>query len=158
MTNRPKAIGTAAETAVVRYLCANGWANAERRALRGSADWGDVTGPPGLVWEVKGGEAAKDASDKRVAAWFDETREEAGNAGATYGFLIVQRRQKGVRDWWAVLDVCDLAKLVRCDSREQASNMHTRITLAQLVELLAIAGWTDTAANGPVAEPNSLHK
>ena len=74
------------------------------------------------------------------------TREEAGNAGATYGFLIVQRRQKGVRDWWAVLDVCDLAGLVRCDSREQASNMHARITLAQLVELLAIAGWTDTAA------------
>ena len=147
MVTRSKDIGTRAEAAVVRYLCANGWANAERRALRGSADWGDVTGTPGLVWEVKGGDAAKDASDKQVAAWFDEAREEAGNAGATYGFLIVQRRQKGVRDWWAVLDVCDLAKLVRCDSREQASNMHTRITLAQLVELLAIAGWTDTAAN-----------
>ena len=158
MTNRPKAIGTAAETAVVRYLAAHGFPAAERRALHGATDLGDITGTPSLCWEVKGGEAAKDASDKQVAAWLDETREEAGNAGATYGFLIVQRRQKGVRDWWAVLDVCDLAKLVRCDSREQASNMHARITLAQLVELLAIAGWTDTAANGPAAEPNSLHK
>ena len=132
---------------VVRYLAAHGFPAAERRALHGATDLGDITGTPGIVWEVKGGEAAKDASDKRVAAWFDEAREETGNADATYGFLIVQRRQKGVRDWWAVLDVCDLAKLVRCDSREQASNMHTRITLAQLVELLAIAGWTDTAAN-----------
>ena len=158
MTNRSKSIGTASERAVVRYLAAHGFPAAERRALHGATDLGDITGTPGIVWEVKGGEAAKDASDKRVAAWLDEAREEAGNAGATYGFLIVQRRQKGVRDWWAVLDVCDLAKLVRCDSREQASNMHARITLAQLVELLAIAGWTDTAANGPVAEPNSLHK
>ena len=158
MTNRSKSIGTASERAVVRYLAAHGFPAAERRALHGATDLGDITGTPGIVWEVKGGEAAKDASDKQIAAWFDEAQEEAGNAGATYGFLIVQRRQKAVRDWWAVLDVCDLAKLVRCDSREQASNMHARITLAQLVELLAIAGWTDTAANGPVAEPNSLHK
>ena len=42
MVTRSKDIGTRAEAAVVRYLCANGWANAERRALRGSADWGDV--------------------------------------------------------------------------------------------------------------------
>ena len=147
MVTRSKDIGTRAEAAVVRYLCANGWANAERRALRGSADWGDVTGTPGLVWEVKGGDAAKDASDNQIADWMDEAQTEAGNAGATYGFLIVARRRKNVRDWWAVIDVCDLAKLVRCDAREQASNMHTRITLAQLVELLAIAGWTDTAAN-----------
>ena len=65
--SRSKDIGTRAEAAVVRYLCANGWANAERRALRGSADWGDVTGTPGLVWEVKGGDAAKDASDNQIA-------------------------------------------------------------------------------------------
>lgn len=144
MTNRPKAIGTAAETAVVRYLAAHGFPAAERRALHGATDLGDITGTPQIVWEVKGGEAAKDASDKRVAAWFDEAREEAGNAGATYGFLIVQRRQKGVRDWWAVLDVCDLAKLVRRDALNQSSNLHCRLTLAQLVELLTLAGWAST--------------
>ena len=144
MTNRPKAIGTAAETAVVRYLAAHGFPAAERRALHGATDLGDITGTPGLCWEVKGGDAAKDASDKRVAAWFDETREEAGNAGATYGFLIVARRRKNVRDWWAVIDVCDLAKLVRRDALNQSSNLHCRLTLAQLVELLTLAGWAST--------------
>ena len=55
MTNRPKAIGTAAETAVVRYLAAHGFPNAERRALHGATDLGDITGTPSLCWEVKGG-------------------------------------------------------------------------------------------------------
>ena len=36
MTNRSKAIGTAAETAVVRYLAAHGFPAAERRALHGA--------------------------------------------------------------------------------------------------------------------------
>lgn len=142
-TMRPRDIGTAAETAVVRYLQTNGFPNAERRALRGSHDMGDITGTPGLVWEVKGGEAARIASDGQVAAWMDETEIERHNANAAYGFLIVARARKNVRDWWAVLDVCDLAKLVRRDDLNQSSNMHCRITLAQLVELLAVAGWTD---------------
>ena len=46
MTNRPKAIGTAAETAVVRYLAAHGFPAAERRALHGATDLGDITGTP----------------------------------------------------------------------------------------------------------------
>ena len=71
---RSKDIGTRAETQVVRFLAANGWPSAERRALHGSLDQGDVTGTPGLVWEVKGGEAAKCASDKLISAWFDECR------------------------------------------------------------------------------------
>ena len=51
MTNRPKAIGTAAETAVVRYLAAHGFPAAERRALHGATDLGDITGTPQIVWE-----------------------------------------------------------------------------------------------------------
>lgn len=144
MNNSPKAIGTAAETAVVRYLAAHGFPAAERRALHGATDLGDVTGTPGLVWEVKGGDAAKDASDNQIADWMDEAQTEAGNAGATYGFLIVARRRKNVRDWWAVIDVCDLAKLVRRDALNQSSNLHCRLTLAQLVELLTLAGWAST--------------
>ena len=144
MTNRPKAIGTAAETAVVRYLAAHGFPAAERRALHGATDLGDITGTPSLCWEVKGGDAAKDASDNQIADWMDEAQTEAGNAGATYGFLIVARRRKNVRDWWAVIDVCDLAKLVRSDALNQSSNLHCRLTLAQLVELLTLAGWAST--------------
>ena len=141
MTRRPKDIGTAAESAVVKVLREHGFPHAERRALHGSIDLGDITGTPGLVWEVKGGDAAKDASDNQIADWMDEAQTEAGNAGATYGFLIVARRRKNVRDWWAVIDVCDLAKLVRRDALNEHSNLHCRLTLAQLVELLTLAGW-----------------
>lgn len=150
MSARPKDIGTRAESAVVRYLRDNGWPNCERRALHGNVDLGDVTGTPGLVWEVKGGEAAKTASDNQMAAWFVESQLEAVNAGARYGFLIAARRRKNVRDWWAAVDVCDLANLVRSElgqpvwsTCQQSSNMYCLITLAQLVELLAAAGWTD---------------
>lgn len=45
MTNRPKAIGTAAETAVVRYLAAHGFPAAERRALHGATDHGGARCP-----------------------------------------------------------------------------------------------------------------
>ena len=58
--------------------------------------------------------------------------------------LIVARRRKNVRDWGAVIDVCDLAKLVRRDALNQSSNLHCRLTLAQLVELLTLAGWAST--------------
>lgn len=55
MNNSPKAIGTAAETAVVRYLAAHGFPAAERRALHGATDLGDITGTPSLCWETERG-------------------------------------------------------------------------------------------------------
>lgn len=102
---RPKDIGTAAETAVVRALRRNGFPHAERRALHGNQDLGDITGTPGLVWEVKGGEAAKAASDGQVQLWLDETETERNNAGACYGILVLQRRGIGPANadrWWAI--------------------------------------------------------
>ncbi len=102
MTRRPKDIGTAGETAVVKYLQSSGFPHAERRALHGNTDMGDITGTPGLVWEVKAGEAAMTASDNQVCAWLRETATECDNAGAEMGTLVVQRRRKNPRDWWAV--------------------------------------------------------
>lgn len=106
MTNKPKNIGTAAETAVVRVLQASGWPYAERRTLHGSYDRGDVTGTPGVVWEVKGGEAAKSASDGLIEAWLLETETERVNDNAAVGVLVVQRRGIGpanAKRWWAVM-------------------------------------------------------
>lgn len=103
--NRPKAIGTAAESAVVKYLRANGFPHAERRALAGSHDLGDVTGCPGLVFEVKGGTAAKTASDGQVAAWMRETEAERVNARADLGVLVLARAGYGPERagaWWVV--------------------------------------------------------
>ncbi|MFJ2029457.1 hypothetical protein [Streptosporangium sp. NPDC087985] len=103
---RPKDIGTAAETAVVKALRAHGFPHAERRALAGTYDLGDITGCPGIVWEVKGGEAAKSASDGQIASWLVETETERVNARADVGVLVVQRRGVGPRNahrWWAIL-------------------------------------------------------
>lgn len=105
MVNKPRNIGTAAETAVVRYLVANGFPHAERRSLKGNLDQGDITGTPGICWEVKGGAAAKNASDGQVQAWLEETERERVNAGATIGILVLQRKGIGAINagrWWAI--------------------------------------------------------
>lgn len=103
---RPKDIGTAAETAVVRALRQHGWPHAERRALAGIHDLGDITGTPGICWEVKGGDAARNASDGQIADWLAETEKERVNAHADIGVLVIQRRSVGPANahrWWAVL-------------------------------------------------------
>jgi len=101
---RPKDIGTDAERAVVRYLQANGWPGAERRALRGTSDAGDITGTPGVAWEVKA--RNRPVSDGQVDAWLAETETERTNARAEIGVLVLRRPRFGdanARSWWAVM-------------------------------------------------------
>jgi len=95
MVNRPKQIGTAAETAVVRAARRLGFPNADRLTLTGNHDRGDVGLCPGVVLEVKGGEAARSHSDRDVERWLAETETERRNAGAAVTFLVVQRRGVG---------------------------------------------------------------
>ena len=141
---RPKDIGTRAETAVVRYLAAHGWPLAERRALHGTQDLGDITGTPGLVWEVKGGEASQDPSDKQIEAWLTETEVERYHAGATYGILICQRRRKSAGLWWAWLHTDMLAQLASGDvGIDPSEAAPVRIRLDHLASLLALRGWCD---------------
>lgn len=102
--NKPKQIGTAAETAVTRYCQANGFPLAERRALAGRDDLGDILLCPGVIIEVK---AHKTYSDNDIRAWLTETRREMFNAKADYGFLVVKRQGKGdaqVGAWWAITE------------------------------------------------------
>jgi len=99
---RSKDIGTRGESLTVKFLIESGFPYAERRALHGSTDLGDITGTPGLVWEVKAGEAAMGASDNQVIAWLQETETERVNARADLGTLVVQRRRKNPREWWAI--------------------------------------------------------
>jgi hypothetical protein len=145
MTNKPKAIGTAAETAVVRYLQANGFPHAERRALRGELDAGDVTGCPGICIEVKGGGAARSASDGDVTAWMEEVRAEALNADAQIGFLVMQRRAVGAKNagrWWAVLTVDTIRRLVSYPHPNATYYGQTvRMHLADAVHLLRAGGY-----------------
>lgn len=106
MVNRPKVIGTAAESAVVRYLKVNGFPSAERRALHGQLDEGDITGTPGLCIEVKAGEIAKSLLPGLLLEWMRETEIERINSRADIGLLVIQRRGFGmtrVGHWWGLL-------------------------------------------------------
>lgn len=95
---RPKDIGTRFETELVKYLRAAGWRHAERRALSGSKDLGDVTGTPGLVWEAK---AHATVTDGLIADWQNQTRLEARNANADLGVLVIKRPRKNIELSWA---------------------------------------------------------
>jgi Holliday junction resolvase len=89
MTNKPKQKGTAAETAVVRYLRANGFPQADRAALHGSQDTGDITGIPDTVIEVK------NCKQLQLNQWLEELRCEFYTArklrGAWWGGLWVKK-------------------------------------------------------------------
>lgn len=105
--NRRK--GTAAESALVGFLRTVGWPHAERRALAGAKDKGDVTGCIGLVFEQKA------ANRIDIPAWLRETEAERINAAADYGVLVIKPRGVGdtrVGQWAAVMPLGDLTRLL----------------------------------------------
>lgn len=145
MANKPKARGTAAETAVVRAIRTLGFPHAERRALHGTHDLGDLTGTPGICWEVKGGTAAKTASDGQIAAWLLETEKERVNGGADVGVLVVQRKGIGAANahrWWAVMRLgAVLALHDPTTPAELRVTWPVRMHLADACALLCAAGY-----------------
>ena len=143
--NKPKAIGTAGETAVVRWLVANGFPHAERRSLKGTYDEGDVTGTPGVCWEIKAGAVAKTAGDGQVEAWLTETETERRNAGADVGVLVMQRAGFGptrAGSWWAVVTADTLVGLVVSHgSATGCEGAPVRMHLETLVTFLRASGY-----------------
>lgn len=114
MVNRSKQKGTSTESLVVGYLRDNGWPYAERRALSGSLDKGDIAGMPGLAVEVKYGNGTL-----KIGPWLTETGIERLNAGADHGILVVKpfgMGEKNVGKFYAIMVARDfdllLAKVV----------------------------------------------
>lgn len=83
--SKARAKGTSFETLVTRYLQENGFPYAERKALTGQFDEGDITGTPGVVWECKNHKTLK------LSEWLRETVVETVNAKADYGVLVAKR-------------------------------------------------------------------
>lgn len=110
MVNPSKIKGTAAETGLVNYLNPNGFPGAERRALTGAFDQGDITGTPGLAWEVK------NCKTYSIPKWLKETEAERINSGADFGILAIKPNGVGVTNagqWWAVMPMAQMVELLR---------------------------------------------
>jgi len=108
--SKNKAKGTAAETAVVNYLNANGYPFAERRALAGINDKGDVAGIPAVCIEIKA------QRTYTIPAWLKELAVEKANAKAKTAFLVVKPNgvgDKNTGQWWAILPLADMVELMR---------------------------------------------
>lgn len=146
--SKSKQIGTAAETAVRKALLSRGWSElqAHRQILKGSQDEGDVwLRHPELgliVFEVKGGAAAKKASRNQRAAWMVEAMTEKINAGADFGFLVTQKAGVGApraHMWDAYIFAGDFLHLTaggRWDSPAPEPILH--IEFSELIDLFAL--------------------
>ena len=155
MVNRPKNIGTAAETAVVRAARTRGFPGADRLTLTGALDRGDVGLCPGVIIEVKGGETAKTASDALIEAWLVETDRERAHAHADIAFLVTQRRGVGATNahrWWAWWRLTDLRYLLDPINPEVGflGTIPIRITLSDSLRLLRWRGY-----GNPIDEPGA---
>lgn len=104
--SKAKRIGTAAETAVVKYFQSLGVNDVTRKVLHGNNDLGDIhIGPvdnPFLVIEVKS--RSKVCSYKEISGFMEELRREIEHTYDSFdpekGFLILKIPGKGkVQDW-----------------------------------------------------------
>jgi len=102
--------GTAWESAVVAFLQERGFPYAERRALRGTDDRGDVAGIPGVVIECK--------AEKAIALgeYMNEVAVETKNASARVGVAVVKRRQKPVGEAYVVMTLDQFVELLAEES------------------------------------------
>jgi hypothetical protein len=101
--------GTAAESAVVSFLRTQGWPYAERLALQGAHDRGDVTGTPGICWEVK------NCADLDLPGWLAEAAVERENAHADHGIVVAKPVGIGIKSvehWYAAMYAGDLHVLL----------------------------------------------
>jgi predicted lipoprotein len=114
MTNASKRKGTVWETQVVEFLKSHGFPYAERRALCGTSDKGDVSGVPGVMLECK------NEAKVTLGAYADEVKVQTANAGASIGVAVVKRRNRGPADAYVVMTLEQFAAMI-CDDAVVAS-------------------------------------
>ena len=110
MSNPQRRKGTAAEAAVVAQL-RNWWPDAERRALHGSQDLGDVILPRNIDLTIE----IKNQRTYNFPAWFKQMQDEQINAKTNRGLLIVKPNGVGVSqigNWWAVMSLDQAIELL----------------------------------------------
>lgn len=154
MVNRPKAIGTRAESAVTRFAQEFGYPFADRQPLRGNKDQGDILFCPGFIGEVKGGDAARYASDAQILSWLIETTVERDNAAADMAILVVARWRQPTSRWWGVMWADDVVTLSSEDAKPAGHSLviPVRFLLSDALALTRGAGWGDALEPGYAME------
>lgn len=104
--SKAKQKGTAWERRVVDHLAANGFPYAERRALEGTNDRGDVSGLPGVVIECK------NAKRVELAGWMDEAVAEKKNAKASVGVVVFPRRNHAIGRAFVVMEMDQFIQMI----------------------------------------------
>lgn len=125
VANPSKEKGTKAESAVVQAAHTAGFMAAERLALAGAHDMGDVRLCGGVVIEVKAGKAAEQASAQLIEDWLQETEKERVNANADFGLLVTKRKGKGLDNahlWDARMYFRDFVALISTSRGVRASH------------------------------------
>ncbi len=108
MTNRSKTKGTQAETAIVNTLIAAGAPHAERRALQGALDKGDIAGLPGICIE------SKNVAQMALAQWMKETVAEGINAHADIAVCWHKKRgSTNPLDWYVTMTGAQFIDVLR---------------------------------------------
>lgn len=105
MANPSKQKGTHAEGQAVVFL-RRWWPGAERRALSGAQDKGDVSGTSPFVIECKAHKSW------RTFAWLDELKAEQKNAGEPHGIILARRPNH--TGFVAIMPEATLAYLLDC--------------------------------------------
>ena len=114
--NRSKQKGTRGETQVVKYLTACGL-SAERRALSGAADQGDIkftVGDYEMTLEVKAGKQTENPSRAQLTEWLRQTVVEGENAGCDAA-LVVVRHRRSMKDAEVYVPMGDLIAFMHLD-------------------------------------------
>jgi hypothetical protein len=134
--------GAKAERDLVAYLRQVGFGGAERAVRTGyrtservSADPGDITGTPGIVWSVK------DAAVERIDAWLAELDAMDGD---DLDLRLLVHKRSGKTDparWWCWTH---LGPLTNLNSRGPALvSFPVRFELGHVIPLLRHAGYGD---------------
>jgi len=146
MVNKPKAIGTAAETAVLKVVKPY-FPDAHRLVLAGQQDQGDIRLSDRFILEVKGGRQTMQIGDKMLDKWLNEANVEAVHSGVDFGFLVTQRAGVGAPNahrWWAWLTVGQLVTVMNGGNPMFATfgvaTEPVRLELGVLLKILLGAG------------------
>lgn len=114
---------------MVAYMSVHGFPGAERCALGGAKDKGDIKLCPGVVLEVK------NQAVTSLAGWLRETAAEQVNAGAEHGLLVVKPPGLGLArtgQWWLVMYGHQQQVLLEAACARAAVVLHSGARVSQL--------------------------